>query len=147
VNLYSGSAWHSRASALIKLLYSKRGQFYETLSDEVWDFVTVLGHSIELIDQVAVTDQVHYRHVLNSEHLSDLLMFVDVNIQVLNLALMLLHSINQHGLQYVARSAPGGASLDQNGSLTVLQRILPVPRRLHLFDVAWLLLTITATRL
>ena len=69
-------------------------------------------------------------------------MFVDVDVKVLNFAIVLLDCIDQHGLQNVARSAPRGSSLDQNGSLAVLQRILPVSRRLHLLDVAWLLLTI-----
>ena len=62
---YCGTTWHSWATALIKFLDTKSGQFDETLSDEVRDLVTVLRHSIELIDKVAITDQVHNRNVLN----------------------------------------------------------------------------------
>lgn len=65
-------------------------------------------------------------------------MLIDINVEVFQLALFCLDGINEHWLENVARPAPGGTRLDQDGSFAVLKSILPVSGRLHLFDVAWL---------
>jgi len=73
--------------------------------------------------------------VLDSEELGDILMLIDVDVEVLKLAIVGLDGVDEHGLEDVARAAPGSASLDHYGPLSVLQGVLPVLRVLHLADV------------
>jgi len=57
-----------------------------------------LGHSRELINEVAITDEVSDRNVLDPEHLCNVLVFIDINIEVLELAVVLLYCIDKHWL-------------------------------------------------
>lgn len=73
-----------------------------------------------------------------SEHLSDLLMFVDINVEVLHLALLCLHCVDEHRFELVAGAAPSCTRLDHSGRFAVLQSVLPITVRFHFLDVAWL---------
>jgi len=79
--------------------------------------------------------------MLDLEHLCNILMIIDIDIEVLNLAFMSLHCIDQLWLQNVTGTTPGSSRLNQDRSLAILECILPVAVSFHLFDVAWLLAT------
>jgi len=66
--------------------------------------------------------------------------YVDVNVQVLKLAFSGFDSFDKHRLEDVAGTAPGGTSLNQDWSFTVVDSGLPVEVRFHLLDVIRLLL-------
>ena len=73
-----------------------------------------------------------------SEQLSDFRVCINVDVEILELSIMSFDGINQHWFENIAGTAPGCASLDQDGTLSVLQRILPVPLIFHLLNVRWL---------
>ena len=74
-----------------------------------------------------------------SEQLSDFRVCINVDVEILELSIMSFDGINQHWFENVARATPGCASLDQDGTLSVLQRILPVSLIFHLLNVRWLI--------
>ena len=71
-------------------------------------------------------------------------MLVDVYIEVLNLSFVRLDGIDEHGLEDVAWSAPGSTSLNHDRAFTILQGVLPITIRLHLPNVARLVLEVSA---
>lgn len=138
MDLDSGALRDHRTSSFVQLLNFKGLLLDETLLDELFNFVSIGWNARKLVNKVAIADQVHHRHMLNSEQLSNFRVCINVDVKILELSIMCFDSINQHGFEDVAGTAPGSTSLNQDGALSVLERILPVSLILHLLNVRWL---------
>ena len=138
MNLDHSPFRYDRAGTFVQFLNTKRLLLDKALRDEVLDLVFLSRDSTKLINQVAILDQVNDRDVLDLEHLGDRLVLVDVNVEVLHLAIVFLNCIDQHRLEDIAGAAPRCAGLNHNRSFTVFKRVLPVSVRFQLFDVSWL---------
>lgn len=120
MNLHVGTTGNNITFTLVEHLNSESRLLNEAFRDELINFGGILGHTRELINEVTVANKVSDRHVLNFEKLCDVLMLINIDIEVLKLAIVLLHCINEHWLEDVARSAPAGTSLDQDWTFAVL---------------------------
>jgi len=68
------------AFTLIKFFDLQRLLFNKSLRNKLVNLIGITWHSRDLIYEVAVTEKVDNRDVLDPEQLSNVLMFVDVNI-------------------------------------------------------------------
>ena len=70
------------------------------------------------------------------KHLSDFLEFIDIDVEELNLAGLLLYSFDQLWLDDLTRAAPAGTCLDHNRARLVLNGVVKILIAFHFADVA-----------